>query len=52
MLVGRPSPYRLEEALRVRAPGGRVRVFGGGHRRGSKGGGSKIWGIRLLLSDI
>lgn len=52
MLVCRPSPYRLEEALRVRAPGGACPGVWRGHPRGSKGGGSKIWGIGLLLSDI
>lgn len=37
MLAGGRSPGRLGEALRVSAPGGRVRVFiGGGHPRGSE----------------
>lgn len=52
MPVGRHSPYCLEEALRVRVLGGRVRVFGGGHQRCCKGGGSRVCGIRLLLRDI
>lgn len=50
MLAGGRSPGRLGEALRVSAPGGRVRVFiGGGSPEGvgrspREGGGSRVWG--------